>query len=164
MKLLKNFDFLMNSYFLGGRLSKKSKVDKRIKKVKYSNQAQLCSSCIKYFTIYIRWRDSIYWLPLCEALPPISAVIKDSCELAWTYWLLLKWEDGLGQGCPKTVCPPFKPSGLFWKLHFWNQQTKLHCLHYLLRQYIDFHLDSIYSLVCSGMSAHFFLFFPKILM
>ena len=35
-------------------------------------QAQICSSCIKYSTIYIRWRDSTYWLPLCVASPNLD--------------------------------------------------------------------------------------------
>ena len=82
-----------------------------------------------------------------QAIPPISAVIN-RFELARGSLLLLpKWEGGLGPRCPKSVCPPFKPSGLFWKLHFWNQETKLQYLHYQLCQYIDFHLDSISSLV-----------------
>ena len=72
---------------------------------------------------------------------------NDSLEPARTYILLPKWEEGLGPQCPKTVCPPLKPNESFLKLHFWNQQTKLHYLHYQLRQYIDFCLDSISSLV-----------------
>ena len=52
--------------------------------------------------------------PLC---PPVSAVIN-RFELACGCLLLLpKWEGRLGPRCPKTVCPPFKPSGLFWNLH-----------------------------------------------
>ena len=82
-----------------------------------------------------------------QAFPPISAVRKGFREPARTYSLLLKREGGLGLQCPKTVCPPFKPSGSFWKLHFWSQQTKLHYLHYQLLQYIKLSQDSISSLM-----------------
>ena len=80
-----------------------------------------------------------------QAIPPISAIIN-RFELARGSLLLLpKWERGLRPWCLKMVCPLFKPSGLIWKLHFWNQETKLHYLHYQFCQYIDFHLDSISS-------------------
>ena len=73
--------------------------------------------------------------------------------------LLPKQVEGLGPWCPKTVCPPFKPKGLFWKSHFWNQHIKLHYLHYQLHQYIGFYLDSISSLV-SDVSSLFTVFDP----
>ena len=94
-----------------------------------------------------------------QAIPPILAVIN-RFELAHgCLLLLLKWEGRLGLWCPKTVCPSLKPSGSFWKLHFWNQQIKLHYLHYQLRQYIDFCLDSISSLVWKKIA---FLFYSTI--
>ena len=105
------------------------------------------------FSIIIQIIELIYWLKtegrqfwgtIGHAFPPILAVI---IRIEWLVGVL-KWVGWLGPGCFKTVCPMFKPRGLFWKLHFWNQQTKLHYLHCQLRQYIDFHLDSLSSLVC----------------
>ena len=63
--------------------------------------------------------------------------------------LLPKWEGGLDQKCPKNDCPPFKPSELFWKSNFWNQQEKLHYIQYLFYQSRQFQLKSISTLVCT---------------
>ena len=48
-----------------------------------------------------------------QALPPVLVVTTED----WNPSLLPKQEEWLGPCCPKTVCPPFSPSGSICKLH-----------------------------------------------
>ena len=87
--------------------------------------------------------DSQSYTTLGQALPPVLAVTNGSNPLL----LLPKQAEGLGQSCPKTVCPSNFPSGSFQKLYILILREKSEKTIHITAQYFNFQLKSPSRLV-----------------
>ena len=83
-----------------------------------------------------------------QALPPVSVVTIGSNPFS----LLPKQVEGLDPWCPKTVCPPFLPSGLIQRFWIMILHEKCRKTVYYTTQFINFEPKLHSGLVCHQYS------------